>query len=139
MSGTDQDRSAPGPDLIAQCRMVVQALEERGQQLLDTHDELRHARAELANTQRLTETLFNLIERMWALLCSYDEAQGEARRQRQLFESTLDVAVARLDLQSAQLDCELLRKENSQLRELLLIRGQGRQGDPGDHSRRGLA
>ena len=96
---------------------------------------MRHARAELANTQRLTETLFNLIERMWALLCSYDEAQGEARRQRQLFESTLDVAVARLDLQSAQLDCELLRKENSQLRELLLIRGQGRQGDPGDHSR----
>lgn len=109
--------------------MVVQALEERGQQLLDTHDELRHARAELANTQRLTETLLNLIERMWALLCSYDEAQGEARRQRQLFETTLDVAVARLDLQSSQLDCELLRKENNQLQVLLLMRDQGSQGD----------
>lgn len=81
---------------------------------------MRKMEAELATNNGICEVLFNLVEKMRALLSLYD--QGHAVLQRPDLESVLESAVAQLELQSSKIDCDALRQENSHLREALQIK-----------------
>lgn len=119
-----------GADLPARCAVVVQALEGLRKQLQDTQESLHHAHTELVNVRGLVETQFLLIERLWALLGSYEHASGEPLRQRQLSESVLDAAIAQLNLQTAQMEYELLLGENYRLWKLLGVGQDARENQP---------
>lgn len=123
-----------GADSPARCAMVAHAFKEPQIQLQDTQDtreSLDPAYTELVNLKGLTETQFKLIEQLWALLSSYNQVSGETLRQQQFSESILDAAIAQLNLQTAQMECELLRGENKQLWRLLEA-SQGEGEDQAD-------
>lgn len=106
-------------DLATRCARIVSAVEKKNKELSEAQIEVQNTHAELANSKGHTRILFCLVEKMWALLATYEQEGGSASRQTLLFESVLDCAIAQLELQSLKIDCEELRQENGQLRELL--------------------
>ncbi|KAK6810853.1 hypothetical protein RU639_013589 [Aspergillus parasiticus] len=106
-------------DLATRCARIVSAVEKKNKELSEARIEVHNIHAELANAKEHTHILFTLVEKMWALLATYEQEGGPASRQNLLFESVLDCAIAQLELQSLKIDCEELHQENGQLRELL--------------------
>jgi hypothetical protein len=105
--------------LSSKCAAIVNLLGKDNQKISILRQELTRVYDEHTATKGLVNILLNLIEKLWLLLCTYDEELGAAVRQRQLFESMLDSAIAQLDLQNLRRDYDSLRHENDRLRRSL--------------------
>ncbi|RAL06490.1 uncharacterized protein BO97DRAFT_358635, partial [Aspergillus homomorphus CBS 101889] len=73
---------------------------------------------ELTSAKGVSDILFNLVEKMWALLCACRNGNDEKLSQSTL-AVLLDAAIGHLDVQSLREAYEKLRRENQQLRSLL--------------------
>ncbi|KAE8359038.1 hypothetical protein BDV27DRAFT_59357 [Aspergillus caelatus] len=126
-------------DLPAKCTALVHAVEKLGQELSNTKRELRDVTSELVAAKGVGTVLSSLVDKLGALLCSYAREQTSAHRQQQILEAILDSALAQLDLLDAQMDCNSLRRENTQLRDALQERRMRHNrvpvADAGHHTR----
>lgn len=107
-------------NIPVQLAIIHNVLNTKERELFKARLELGKIKAELATNNGICEVLFNLVEKMRALLSLYD--QGHAVLQRPDLESVLESAVAQLELQSSKIDCDALRQENSHLRKALQIK-----------------
>ncbi|KAH2840968.1 hypothetical protein KXW36_001203, partial [Aspergillus fumigatus] len=92
-------------------------------ELKAARDELCNAQSELTILKGLLEILFNLLEKMWATVRTYqmgkDMKEAEVQGEGEPLGAVLDLAIMQLDLQSTKIDCDALRRENTFLRSLL--------------------
>ncbi|KAL4862108.1 hypothetical protein BDV12DRAFT_203356 [Aspergillus spectabilis] len=115
--------------LPTKCAAIVNTLGKDNQKISALRQELSRVYDEHTATKGLVDILLSLIEKMWLLLCTYDQEHGAAVRQRQIFESVLDAAIAQLDLQSLRQDYGSLSQENHWLRSSLERQSAELQGE----------
>lgn len=105
------------------CDTIVDAFTKNSRELKAAQDELRNAQSKLTNLKGLLKILFNLLEKMWATVRTYEmgkdmrgaQVQGEGEP----LASVLDLAIMQLDLQSIKIDYDALRRENNLLQSLV--------------------
>ncbi|KAH1506051.1 hypothetical protein KXX29_007891, partial [Aspergillus fumigatus] len=91
--------------------------------IADAFNKNSNAQSELTILKGLLEILFNLLEKMWATVRTYqmgkDMKEAEVQGEGEPLGAVLDLAIMQLDLQSTKIDCDALRRENTFLRSLL--------------------
>ncbi|PYH75609.1 hypothetical protein BO82DRAFT_19763 [Aspergillus uvarum CBS 121591] len=115
-SGEETPR--PFSSLSATSQEILEACERWATELRATRRDLQHAQDELTSAKGVSDILFNLVEKMWALLCACRNGNDEKLSQSTL-GVLLDAAIGHLDVQSLREAYERLRRENQQLRSLL--------------------
>jgi hypothetical protein len=97
--------------------VIAKVLDEGDRELRRERAARHRAEDELNGMKELTDILLHLIEKIWAIQCTNNQTPDDAsQQQRATLESILDSALAQLELQSVQIECEQLRQENCQLR-----------------------
>ncbi|KAH1293664.1 hypothetical protein KXV68_006281 [Aspergillus fumigatus] len=110
-------------ELPKTCDTIADAFNKNSRELKAARDELCNAQSELTILKGLLEILFNLLEKMWATVRTYqmgkDMKEAEVQGEGEPLGAVLDLAIMQLDLQSTKIDCDALRRENTFLRSLL--------------------
>jgi hypothetical protein len=110
-------------ELPKTCDTIVGAFNKNSRELKAARDELRNAQSELTILKGLLEILFNLLEKMWATVRTYqmgkDMKESQVQGDGESLGAILDLAIMQLDLQSIKIDCDALRRENKILRGLV--------------------
>jgi hypothetical protein len=105
------------------CDTIVSAFNKNSRKLKAARDELRNAQSELTILKGLLEILFNLLEKMWATIQTYqmgkDMKESQVQGDGESLGAILDLAIMQLDLQSIKIDCDALRQENKILQGLV--------------------
>ncbi|KAH2988343.1 hypothetical protein KXW58_006120 [Aspergillus fumigatus] len=110
-------------ELPKTCDKIVEAFNKNSRELKAARDELCNAQSELTIVKGLLKILFNLLEKMWAMVQTYqmgkDMKDVQVQGEGESLGAILDLAIMQLDLQSIKIDCDALRRENRFLRSLV--------------------
>jgi hypothetical protein len=110
-------------ELPKTCDIIVDAFSKNSRELKAARDELCKAESKLTILKGLLEILFNLLEKMWATVRTYqmgkDMKEAQVQREEEPLGAVLDLAIMQLDLQSIKIDRDALHRENNFLRSLV--------------------
>ncbi|RDH26148.1 hypothetical protein BDQ94DRAFT_176606 [Aspergillus welwitschiae] len=105
--------------LAGTCQEVLDAYGRQAREFRAAKQDLQRVQDELTSVKGVSDILFTLVENLWALVCACRDGNDELLSQTTL-EVVLDATIGRLDSQSLREAQETLRRENQQLRDLLL-------------------
>ncbi|PKX93542.1 uncharacterized protein P174DRAFT_430547 [Aspergillus novofumigatus IBT 16806] len=95
------------------CNTIIDAFSKNSRELKAAQDEVCNAQSELTILRGLLKILFNLLEKMWAMVRTYymgkDMKEAQVQGEGESLGGILDLAIMQLDLQSIKINCDALR------------------------------